>query len=120
MFTNDYISVIKVRFHPFKDGSSPASLFKSMTLILTAMNSHHVVPSCKVPSFPRLMQPIVNRNLMSSCSFEQVKDMGDCVCFFQRIGEEGVQLSIWMDEVVVRIDEEDCSIGVGIGSHGGW
>lgn len=72
-----------------------------------------------------LVQTIIDRDLERASVGDEGLKMWDCGGMGKGGGEEGIQFSLGMEEVVVGIDEENCSAGIiwrgeGWRSHDVW
>lgn len=60
-------------------------------------------PAGEIGGFVGLMETIINGNFVCAGGAEESEDMGYCVCGGEGFGEEGVQFSGGVDEIVVGV-----------------
>lgn len=54
-----------------------------------------------------LVKAVVDGDFMGACCGHELFQMGDGVRFRNAGGEEAVEFPVWVQEVVVRVDDED-------------
>ena len=58
-----------------------------------------------------LMQTIVYWDFVCSCCGHEFFEVRYCVGFSHACGEQGVEFSLWVQEVIVGIDEDNGCVG---------
>lgn len=66
-----------------------------------------------------LVKAIDDGDMLSTSSSDNVLYMGDGVGSLEIIAKETVELPLWVEEVVVRVDQEDCCVAGVNGRHYG-
>ena len=69
-----------------------------------------MIPSRNEPRLHLLVKTIVDRDLVGTSCGHQLLQMFDGVGFFETVGEEAIELAFGMEEVVVRIDDDNCCV----------
>lgn len=59
-----------------------------------------------------LMQAVEDRNLLLAGDFQQFVQVRNSVGLLETVAEDGVELAIGVEEVVVGVDQNDCGIFV--------
>jgi len=118
MLRDNDIPIGYIGFQSLKNLSSPAPFLERFSFSLGEMYLSHVLPSVIVANLPLLMETIVNWDLVCSCGSEELSDMLDSVLLFQAVGEQTIQLTIWVKEVIVGVDKDDCGVGRHVGRLG--
>lgn len=129
VLADDHISIVEVGFEPFVELRSPTSLGEHLIIPQTLMHSSHVFPFVVLRRIELLVQPIIHGNLLGTGVGKESLDVRDGVRLCKGIREEGGQFSVGVQKIVVRVDEDDCSVvggchvgflGVGKDSSGCW
>ena len=108
---NNHIAIAGLRFKFFEN--LPAKRFiKCHVIPDLRLGCVHVVPAGIGEIFSDLMQTIEDRNVGLSCSFDQFFHMFERTRKLQAGFHNRVQLPIKVKEVIERVNENDCNMGV--------
>jgi hypothetical protein len=110
MLPNNDITIGKIRFQAFVYLCSPSTCFADQFFFEHSVKWSHPIPCVKVACFPWLVQAIEDRNPICSRGFDKGLHMSYCLSGLQAVFTEFVNLPIWMNIVIVRINEKDRSI----------
>lgn len=105
MLGNNHIPIPSIWFHPLKDRCAPTPLLKHFALFLARMYNFLVFPALEITCLVGLVETVVDGNFVGTGCGKEGKDVGYSIGGFDGFFEEAVELSFWVDEVVVRVYE---------------
>jgi hypothetical protein len=106
MLAHHYVPIVQVRFESLVDTGAKSALFEKVDVSLLHVAGSHVSPTIEVFGFLLLTKAIVHGNVMKTSIFHQFLHIlyrTSVVNILEQWGE----LAVWMEEVIVRVDQKD-------------
>ena len=108
VLAHNNISIISIRIHTFIILDSPAAFFECLEIPKAGQGSVHHRPSFEAIGVGLLMQTVKQWDFVATCSFDKRMEVLDGVCLLHAVCNGSVQFALWMEEVVVRVNEDNC------------
>ena len=110
MLRNNNIAILQARLKTFVDLNSPASLLKCHILLLAYLQRSGMIPSCDEARLALLMETVVDRDFVQAGGSDELFQVCDSICLFEAVREHTIELSFWVEEIIVWIDDDDCCV----------
>jgi hypothetical protein len=113
VLANHHIAILRLRLQPLEELGAPAAFLEDVAVGLRLVDLGHVLPPVVVAGLVLLVHAIVDGNVVGARGVEELLDVGDGVFFFEGVGEEAVELALWVQEVVVGVCYYDRGVAAG-------
>lgn len=57
-----------------------------------------------------LVQAVVYGNIVYTSSFDESLEVGDSVLVGKGLGQKAIELSLWVKEIIIRINDYNCCV----------
>lgn len=120
VFRDNYIANRRIRRHTVVELGAPAAFFEHLVCLEAFESGIHHVPALHGVSVGLLVQTVEDGNFFIASNLQQLVQVCNGVGLVEAIADHVVELAVLVQEVVVRIDEDDCDVfggHLGFGGH---